>query len=228
MNVYPGKTKKGEEKKQTKTCSSNLSVLRFQCLWAGTREEGGGVWNEAERASPTHTNRWSGGSWVVFVNTHCGLILCTLYLLRTLYVGPLRALLLGCPTLPVPPLSPSFLSKTVVKMLFLPLITSLSSPLQSSNITLLSPGIHILQSLQLTAVSPPPAFLSLSSFLHLFTTDSDQLWHYASRSVSLHGLCPSGSDLWPTGFSDTLFKCFTPSAGCRTSQALSQSKNPNI
>lgn len=38
----------------------------------------------AGRASPADTNR-CGGSWVMFVNTHWGLILCTLYLLRTLY-----------------------------------------------------------------------------------------------------------------------------------------------
>lgn len=56
-----------------------------------------GGWTGTERASLTGTNQ-CGGSWVMFVNTHWGMILCTLYLLRTLYVCLYWALLLGRPS----------------------------------------------------------------------------------------------------------------------------------
>lgn len=133
--------------------------------WRG----GVGVDQGAERASPTDTNQ-SGGSWVMFVNTHWGLILCTLYMLRTLYVLSVLSAVarMSPPPLLSPPLSTlplsqglwwkccSCLSQCVY--LFL-LICTLYSP---RTFTLLSPGIHILRLLNLTAV-PLLLFLLLTS-----------------------------------------------------------------
>lgn len=111
---------------------------------------------------------------MVFVNTHCGLILCTLNLLRTLYVCPLRALLLGCPTL-LFPLPPSFLSKTVVKMLFLPLVTSLSSSSQTLPRSLQE---YTSCSCSHSLLCPPSSYCPLSSISSLQTLISCDTMHH--------------------------------------------------
>lgn len=96
---------------------------------------------------------------------------------------------------------------------------------------------YILLSLDSTPPpSPPPLLFPLRSRSLSFDIVSSlqtpiQLWHYASWSFTLRGLCPvrlrphSGSD--PRA-SVTLCLMLYSKWGCRISQALSQSKNPNI
>lgn len=213
-------------------------TLGFSACGRGS-EEGGG-WTGAERASPTDTNQ-SGGSWVMFVNTHWGLILCTLYMLRTLYVCLSWVLLLGC--LP-PPSLPSSSSSTLSlsqglwwkccsclsQCVCLFLITcTLYSP---RTFTLLSPGIHILRSLKLTAVCPPPLpppsfpplppFDIVSSLQTLISCDT--MHHGPSLCMD----CVPPAQTSGRRASVTLCLMLYSKWGCRTSQALSQSKNPNI
>lgn len=206
-------------------------TLGFSACGRGS-EEGGG-WTGAERASPTDTNQ-SGGSWVMFVNTHWGLILCTLYMLRTLYVCLSWVLLLGCP--PTPTLH-SFSLKDCGEnavpashsvCLFL-ITCTLYSP---RTFTLLSPGIHILRSLKLTAVSPPPppsfspspapSFDIVSSLQTLISCDT--MHHGPSLCMD----CVPPAQTSGRRASVTLCLMLYSKWGCRTSQALSQSKNPNI
>lgn len=85
----------------------------------------------------------------------------------------------------------------------------------SSISTLYNPGMLTIVSRNTHPVlSQPqccPFSLSRSYLWHiLFTIDSDQLWHYASRSLTPHGSCPSGSELKPLGCSDPFVWCFTP------------------
>lgn len=107
---------------------------------------GGGV-GVADQASPIDTNQ-SGGSWVMFVNTHWGLILCTLYMLRTLCLFVLSAVARMLPSPLSLPLSLSRTGENAVPAFLI--ICTLYSP---RTLILLSPGIHILWLLKLTAVS---------------------------------------------------------------------------
>lgn len=113
--------------------NSWLHALRFVCIesdfrpcWmcvlsgaavsvpvGGDRRGGGCLWGRSGFPLWAQTN--VAMSWVVFVNTHWGLILCTLNLLRTWYVLSWALLL----RYPPPPFHRFSLSRTVVKMLFL-------------------------------------------------------------------------------------------------------------
>lgn len=179
----------------------DLSVGWRQCLWVGI----GGVEQGWAGFSNTHV-KWTNlvlAGWCLLIHTegyscaHCkcsGLDVCLSWVLLlgstppTPHPHPSTTTTTG----PSPPLS-----RTVVKMLFLPLTVRLSL-----SHTVLSPGIHILPHHYLSLSLCLSSLYPLTSSL---TTDSDQLWHYASWSFTLHGLCPSGSELWPKGFSDTFF-----------------------
>lgn len=160
-------------------------------------------------------------------------------MLRTLYVCLSWALLLGCPT-PSPLLLHSVslsqglwwkccscLSQCVC--LFL-IICTLYSP---RTLTLLSPGIHILWLLKLTAVSLLLLFSPLSPSSALSFDIVSSLQTLISCDTMHHGpsLCMDCVPLAQNSgqrASVTLCLMLYSEWGCRTSQALSQSKNPNI
>lgn len=157
------------------------------------------------------------------VNTHWGLILCTLYLLRTLFVRLSRIARMSSPSLF------SFHCFPLKDCGWNAVPASVSSSVHCSprTLTLLSPGIHILPLLELTAVPPNPVLCPLDIVSSLQTLISCDTMHHGP-SLCMDCVPPAQSVFWPTGFSDTFVECFTPGEAVRTSQALSQSKNPNI
>lgn len=160
--------------------------------WAG----GGAVFVGLERASVMGTQTNVAMSWVVFVNTHGGWILCTLNLLRTCCVLS-WALLLRLPPSSSLPLSLSFkdCGKDAAVSISYHAYTVVAGHLSSSP----------------------------SSSSYSLLTDSDQLWHYAPWSFTLHGLCPSGSD---RRASATLCLMLYSRWGFRTPQALIPKQEP--
>lgn len=158
----------------------------------------------------------------------------------------LKALLLGC--FPLPFLSCrlplSFLSRTVVKTLFPPITMCLSLPhaytVVPGHTSVLSRKKKKKSTSYCRSIPLPPSPPPLLFPLHFHSLSFDivsslqtpiQLWHYASWSFTLRGLCPvrlrSHSRSDPRA-SVTLCLMLYSKWGCRISQALSQSKNPNI